>query len=110
MVTQLGRARKLCSHHGCPNFQPCPTHAAEPWAGHKGRHGRMRSGSREQKINRAVMLRDGGLCACGALAEQVDHVVPLSQGGGDDMDNRRAICGPCHDAKTQQEAQRARNA
>lgn len=68
----------------------------------------MRSGSREQKINRAVMLRDGGLCECGALATQVDHVVPLFEGGSDSMDNRRAICTPCHDTKTQEEAQRAR--
>lgn len=69
----------------------------------------MRSGSREQKINRAVMLRDEGLCACGHLATQVDHVTPLAEGGSDDMDNRRAICTDCHKTKTQQEAARARN-
>ena len=74
----------------------------------------MRSGSREQRINRAVMLRDGGLCqaqlpGCTVLAVMVDHVVALSEGGADGMDNRQAICTQCHGTKTQEEAARGRN-
>jgi 5-methylcytosine-specific restriction protein A len=104
------RAAKACTDPSCPNTQPCPTHQRQPWQGHNGRHGRMRSGSREQKINRAVMLRDEGLCECGALASQVDHVIPLSEGGSDGMENRRAICDPCHAEKTARESARGRGA
>lgn len=104
----MTRAAKTCPAIDCPHLQPCPTHTKQAWAGHQGRHGRMRSGSREQRINRAVMLRDNGLCQCGALATEVDHIVPLGEGGDDGMDNRQAICPGCHHEKTQQEAQRAR--
>ena len=38
------------------------------------------------------------------LAAQVDHVVPKAKGGADDPSNLRAICRPCHDAKTLQDA------
>lgn len=104
----MARARKPCSDPTCPNLAPCADHQRKPWDGNQGRHGRMRSGSREQRINRAVMLRDNGLCQCGDIATEVDHIVPLSQGGSDHMDNRQAICPDCHQAKTQQEAHRAR--
>ena len=33
-------------------------------------------------------------------ATAVDHIVPKSQGGGDEDSNLQAICKPCHDAKT----------
>lgn len=42
-------------------------------------------------------------------ADQVDHVIPVSQGGSDGMDNRRPIHSkPCHSEKTQREAREAR--
>ena len=37
-------------------------------------------------------------------ATQVDHIIPKSQDGTDDMDNLQAICDDCHKAKTAQEA------
>lgn len=58
------------------------------------------------------MARDNGICHwCGkAGADQVDHVIPLAEGGADDYDNRAPIHSePCHREKTQQEAQRGRN-
>lgn len=73
----------------------------------------MRSGSKEQRLNRAVMeLHDGRCHVCGELgSDQVDHVVPLAEGGSDGMDNRRPIHSePCHREKTAAEAARARNA
>lgn len=72
----------------------------------------MRSGSREQRINRAVMLQHEGRChVCGEYgADEVDHVVPLSEGGADGAENRRPIHSePCHRIKTAREAARARN-
>ena len=33
-------------------------------------------------------------------SEEVDHVVPLSQGGENHRSNLQALCKPCHEAKT----------
>jgi 5-methylcytosine-specific restriction protein A len=104
---------KVCSDPECPNLQPCPEHERKAWSGHRGRRNRMRSGSREQRLNRAVMeLHEGRCHICGNYgADEVDHVVPLSEGGSDGMDNRRPIHSePCHRTKTAEEAARARNA
>jgi 5-methylcytosine-specific restriction endonuclease McrA len=56
-------------------------------------------------------MRDEGQChVCGEYgANEADHVVPLSEGGEDHIDNMKAIHStPCHERKTQAEAQRAR--
>lgn len=104
------RAAKVCGHPDCPNLEPCPTHQRKPWQGN-GRHGRMRSGSKEQRINRAVLRNHGYIChVCGQPgADEVDHVIPLSAGGADGYDNRLPIHStPCHAEKTQREAKEAR--
>lgn len=70
----------------------------------------MRSGSREQKINRAVMEQHEGQChVCGLHgADQIDHVIPLAEGGSDGTENRRPIHSePCHRIKTAEERARA---
>lgn len=33
-------------------------------------------------------------------ARDVDHRVPLAEGGADSEENLQALCGECHDAKT----------
>ena len=54
----------------------------------------------------AVLQRDAGLCqmclARGVLemAVEVDHIVPLHQGGTDDASNLQALCHDCHATKT----------
>jgi 5-methylcytosine-specific restriction enzyme A len=37
-----------------------------------------------------------------------DHVIPLAEGGRDEEANIQAICGECHDTKTQAESRRGR--
>lgn len=57
------------------------------------------------------MRKHGGIChVCGeAGANQVDHVIPLAQGGQDTLDNLRPIhATPCHRDKTQAEAKAGR--
>lgn len=58
------------------------------------------------KLRRQILERDGGTCQiCGAGAGedsgcepgkrcrlQIDHILPISQGGKDDPDNLRAVC------------------
>ena len=61
-------------------------------------------------IRRAVMLRDGYQCqGCGIVRmdNEVDHRVPLEQGGSNELDNLQALCGGpdgCHTKKSALEA------
>lgn len=34
------------------------------------------------------------------IAEEVDHIVPLDEGGSNDWGNLQGLCEPCHKAKT----------
>jgi 5-methylcytosine-specific restriction protein A len=36
-------------------------------------------------------------------ADEVDHIVPLSQGGGNERSNLQALCRPHHRAKSKAE-------
>ena len=46
---------------------------------------------------RAVFARDGGRCQyCGAVAENIDHVIPRSRGGQHVWENVVAACRPCN--------------
>ena len=58
-------------------------------------------GSAEWKrIRLRVLIRDQYVCAyCGEVADQVDHVIPRSAGGSNDMDNCVACCRRCNIAK-----------
>ena len=59
---------------------------------------------------REAWLRAHPMCAeCerrgeAKLAQQVDHVVPLADGGRDDGSNYQSLCVPCHAAKSASEA------
>lgn len=59
-----------------------------------------------RRLRAAVFRRDGGLCReClrqGRVAPgtEVDHVVPLSEGGGNDLANLQLLCRECHRRKT----------
>ena len=60
-----------------------------------------------------VMARDHYECqaqlhGCTVIANEVDHVVPVFEGGNDELENLRAICSSCHkEKKTTGEATRA---
>jgi len=58
---------------------------------------------------RRILERDGHTCACGSPAAQVDHSIAVAHGGTHEDHNLRAICGPCHDAKTAREQQAGRD-
>lgn len=50
-----------------------------------------------------------GAWGCLGRATQVDHVIDRIEGGGDDDDNLRALCEPCHGRHTQEtKARRAK--
>lgn len=65
-------------------------------------------GAEWERLRKTVLHRDKHLCQpCLAKtpqrltpANQVDHIKAKANGGTDELDNLRAICGPCHALKT----------
>jgi 5-methylcytosine-specific restriction protein A len=51
---------------------------------------------------RRVRERDHGVCAlCGVTGEwEADHIIPLAEGGTNELSNYRTLCVPCHKAET----------
>lgn len=108
----MARAVKACRIPTCPNIRPCPEPGHEPkaWEKRNPRSERRLSGSRQQKRSRYILEKYELIChICGGFgADEVDHVVPLAEGGADDESNLRPIhLQPCHREKTRAEAQRA---
>lgn len=76
-------------------------------------HQRSRARGVPRPLRTRVMRRAHGLCQknspdCTLTATAVDHIIPVSEGGTDDLSNLEATCAACHAPKTQAEAQRAR--
>jgi len=40
-----------------------------------------------------------------SLAE-IDHILPVDEGGRDELDNLQTLCRPCHKAKTKEQSHR----
>lgn len=107
----------VCSEPGCPNLTKgsfCTDHLPEPWRDVERRRPRRKgqSGWSIQKLHREIIQRYRGIChVCGKDgSDEVDHVLPLSQGGTDTADNLRPIHSkPCHAEKTLSESQKGKN-
>lgn len=119
-LTPKAPALQPCPTPGCPDLFPprgqCPSCGyGAPWKGSRRREHVRLSGSAQQERTRRIIRRDGGIChVCKTPgADQADHVRPLSETGptGDCDSNMAAIhAKPCHEAKTNEEAIRARAA
>lgn len=80
------------------------------WANNKTE--RTLTGRPWRRLRARVLARDCYLCQCEDCAklfvpkeaDEVDHIISLSQGGDDSLDNLRAINSDCHKAKTQKES------
>ena len=105
------RACAVCAKPSAIGY--CPEHEPKPWASSKRKSRLTLSGSKEQARRKRVLARYLDTChVCGRRgADQVDHVVPLAEGGPDDESNCAPIhAEPCHREKTAEEARRAREA
>lgn len=103
---------RACAKCGLPSPESyCPDHRPKPWEGSRRKERIELSGSAEQKRRLRILERDLWTChVCdGPGADQVDHVVPLAEGGADEDWNLASIhAEQCHREKTRGEARRAR--
>lgn len=109
------RAPKLCGNPLCGEIVPndvryCPDHDV-PWRSARRPSipkSRSTEGSWRNKRKR-VLKRDNHQCRiryvgiCIGIATEVDHIIPVTQGGTDEMENLQSACGPCHKAKSSDE-------
>jgi len=103
-----------CNHTTTESHGYCTEHEhlKVNWSSNRHAHKRTR-GTKWQKIRKAILQRDKGLCQeClrnnrVTPAAIVDHIKPISKGGGDEFTNLQALCKSCHDIKTRQEAERS---
>lgn len=63
-----------------------------------------------QRKRETILLQTDCMCALCKVAQatEVDHIIPLEQGGSNDEINLQSLCAPCHAEKTRQE-QRTRH-
>lgn len=97
------QARIVCTTHGCPNLQPCPTHHRKaddhrPNAAARGYDARWQAERRRYLASHPRCQWPG----CTHPATDVDHEDGLGPLGpqGYDWANLRAYCHPHHSAKT----------
>lgn len=68
-----------------------------------------RGSTRQSRRERALVLEMWPMCylrfpGCTIIATEDDHLIPVSQGGTDDLTNRRGACHSCHRRKSQSES------
>ena len=80
------------------------------WRGDRGTRQERGYGAQWQRDRVTALRRDSYTCQpcrrSGRITEatEVDHIVPKSQDGEDDIENLQGICKACHAAKTTREA------
>lgn len=116
------KAKRPCRVSMCPSKTSdshgyCSAHASLAIGWNNPRRGTAEQRGYDwawRKLAKAILRRDRYLCQCENCegkrfpASEVDHTLPKSRGGTDDLTNLRAINRDCHKAKTQREAQEAR--
>jgi 5-methylcytosine-specific restriction endonuclease McrA len=97
---------RLCSTPKCPNPATyrgrCKGHAKQ--RNRDTHRNRQIYNSRRWKYLRRAVLFDEPLCQCGEIATDVDHIIPIEQGGDPySRVNLQPLCFSCHGRKTKRE-------
>jgi 5-methylcytosine-specific restriction protein A len=109
----MPRAASICLVAGCPKrtvrYGKCAAHAPpeRAWSRTSARN-QLRDTARRQwdrRVRPQALARDQFTCVrCGERdGLEVDHVVPIAQGGTWTLDNAQTLCRHCHAEKTAQE-------
>lgn len=112
------RAPKHCGIAGClqivPNGKRCPDHKSGWQTSPRTQSSRRTSAAGWKQQRAKALQRDGHMCQirgprCTVTATEVDHIVSVADGGGEDLSSLQSVCHNCHSAKTATEAAAARN-
>ena len=105
---------RSCVKCGRPSPESyCEAHKPKPWATSTRRQTKTVSGWEESRRRKRILAKYQECCHwCGRKSEaaelEMDHVVPLAEGGPDTEANLAPIHKePCHRQKTAAEARRA---
>ncbi len=80
---------RSCAVPGCPRPMPCPEHTVA-----------RRRGQRQQRISKRMRAAQPWCTYCGSPNDlTIDHIVPLSQGGSNAVDNLTVACRRCNTSK-----------
>lgn len=107
--THMSRSRIQSLNRLQPRLETIKTNRLPTLQAKAGTTPRIR-GDAWMATRRRVMLRDKFTCAmCGAVRydHEVDHLIPLEQGGSNEDENLQLLCsgpGRCHSIKTAEEA------
>ena len=109
--------RRLCLEPRCPNPPTSRGRCDEHRKGRERERSRRRRERAKDKQGRSVyrtkmwlqrrrqVLYEQPLCPCGRVAEEVDHIKPISQNGSPyDRENLQGLCSECHRTKTANES------
>ncbi len=106
--------KRPCRQPGCAELVGredkgfCPAHRRERQRRQDERRGSSAArgyGGKWPALREMVLRREPRCVLCLAaglltLAEEVDHIVPKSRGGTDELGNLQGLCGPHHKRKT----------
>jgi 5-methylcytosine-specific restriction protein A len=99
---------RLCAEPRCPNPATyrgrCPTHSQQ--RERQTHPNKALYSSKRWQLTRRRVLFDHPICACGCgeVASDVDHIVPVEQGGDRwARSNLQPLAHECHARKTRQE-------
>ena len=107
-------APRPCPERGCRELitvgqKYCKAHIKSGWAKWQKTQGNTTErgyGAAWRKIRKQVFRRDRGLCQEHfrndklKIGTEVDHIVPKSKGGTDELFNLQLLCSECHRLKT----------
>ncbi|GAB5387073.1 MAG: hypothetical protein Alpg2KO_00410 [Alphaproteobacteria bacterium] len=66
----------------------------------RGSAGSRGYGRKWRKLRARFLTKNPDCVSCGRVATVVDHILPLNDGGGNEMGNLQALCRDCHAKKT----------
>ncbi|MER5883099.1 HNH endonuclease signature motif containing protein [Streptomyces sp. NPDC001941] len=109
----MPRAASVCLVRGCVQRTVrngrCPEHAPpeRPWSRVSPRN-QVRDAARrlwDRQVRPSALARDRFACVrCGVRdGLEVDHIVPVAQGGTWTLDNAQTLCRSCHNLKSAKE-------